>query len=933
MLRRLSAVSVVVAGLTCVPGLRAAEPDLNSPQIEFFERKIRPLFVARCMECHSAAKQKGGLSLESGATLKRGGDSGAAVVPGSPEASLLIEAVGHAGDIKMPPREKLPEADIADLVAWVKAGAVWPPQKLEPAAGSEPQGFVITPEQRAFWAFQPIVNPAPPEVQDASWVRTRIDRFVLAELDRQGLAPSMPAEKPALLRRTTFDLTGLPPTPDEVDAFLEDESDEAFSRVVDRLLASPRYGERWGRHWLDVARYAEDQAHTFQARKYPSGYRYRDWVVGALNDDLPYDQFVVQQIAGDLLPDSSATDGLAALGYFALGPVYYADAGCAAKAALDELDDRVDTLAAGFLGLTVACARCHDHKFDPISQQDYYALAGVFASSAYREAPLVPQEVVDAYDQGQAAIRKSQDQVNTHLDAEARRVGETLVSASAQYLNAAWRLAHPADPAQPPSRAALARELGLHDVVLERWQKWVSSADRSKLPQFADWFALCDRKEVPAVESGKSAPDDLLAASEAAQAALVAALEERNRLDNEYAAAMAAAPEADKGKIAKPVLEKGQAELLAALLTRDGPLSIPRDRVEPLLDDGAKQQLAAVKAAIEEAKKAAPAKYPFVHSLTEGKPADMKLHIRGNPAVTGDEVPRRFLEILSSEGAGTFATGSGRLELARAIASPENPLTARVIVNRIWMHHFGRGIVPTPSNFGRIGERPSHPQLLDYLARCLIDGGWSLKSIHREILLSAVYRQSAAFDPEKFERDPDNVWLWRMSRRRLDVESWRDALLSVVDGLDVEVGGPPGSFTDAGFARRTLYGAISRHNLDGMLRLFDFPDPNITSARRTLTTVPLQQLFVLNSDFMSRRSQQLAARLARELPDDESARIRRAYLLLYGRTARDDEVQWGLEFLRPPADEAPASASGSRLSRWEQYAQVLLASNEFAYVD
>lgn len=1160
--------------------LIAAEP--NAAQVEQFERKIRPLLASKCLQCHSAEERKGGLSLASGAGTRKGGDSGPVVVPGAADRSRLIEVVKQTGDVKMPPDERLADSEIADLVAWVQDGAIWPPQRVaiplgnlfdDPAgtrladaivsdefkatadpndlgidrvlqgwgaiatvassvrfdfsplgagesqfdsvvnnawgsqggirtkgerlppdgdraeegigmhanalitfdlaeirsagdlpalqeftfrsdrsglnddvfgidassahlvvlvvqqadastgpavaayvngrqqevaldngvwrlagdigpplrangkfatfnvpvpgdarylvlattgagqpdqnpinsdhtvfsgarlefvtegegliaskAGSKTEGFSITDEQRAYWAFQPISRPVPPPVQDASWPRTSIDRFVLAELENRQLSPSPPADKRALIRRVTFDLTGLPPSPEDFSACAAEDFDAAYVQVVDRLLSSPHYGERWARHWLDVARYAEDQAHTFAARLYPNGFYYRDWVVRSLNEDLPYDQFVVQQIAGDLLPDAAASQQLSALGYFALGPVYYADAGCAAKAALDELDDRVDTLTAGFLGLTVACARCHDHKFDPISQQDYYALAGVFASSSYREAPLVPQAIVDQYNAGQASIRQAEEQLNKHMDAEGKRLSESFARQSARYLVATWLLAHPADSAKPATRADLAREMSLQEFVLERWQNWLVPGNRDKSPRFQAWFDLLAQQDFSPAEAGEAAPKEVLAAAESVQAALRESLDERDRLEREYQAAVSAAPEAEKGKIARPALDKSHADLLAVTLTNDGPLVVPRDRVEGMLDEAAKQQLTVVKMDVESAKKAAPQRYPFAHSLTEGQPADMKLHIRGSATQTGAEVPRRSLEILSPDKSGRFTAGSGRLELARAIASPDNPLTARVIVNRLWSHHFGRGIVATPSNFGQMGERPSHPQLLDYLAGQLIDQGWSLKAIHREILLSAAYRQSSTFDPIKFERDPENTWLWRMTRRRLDAESWRDALLSASGGLNDTVGGPPGNLADATFVRRTMYGAVSRHNLDSMLRLFDFPDPNISSARRTLTTVPLQQLFVLNSEFMIARAKELAERLAREFPTDDAARIRQSYLLLYGRPATDQELQVGIEFLQAP-DDTEAAGGRSQLSRWEQYAQVLLAANEFAYID
>jgi mono/diheme cytochrome c family protein len=706
---------------------RTAEPKPSPAQAEFFEKSVRPVLADNCFDCHGPRKQKGGLRLDSRAALLSGGDSGPAVVPGKPDKSLLITAVHYDDNPRMPPRNKLKPEQIAALTDWVKQGAPWPAAAAEirpPApAGNAIQ---ISAKDRDFWSFRPVVDPPPPRVNDAAWPRTSIDHFVLARLEAAGLRPAPPADKRTLLRRATFDLTGLPPTPEEIDAFLADDSPRAFERVVERLLSSPHYGERWARHWLDVARYGEDQAHTFQARKYPYGYRYRDWLVRAFNADLPYDRFIKEQLAADLLGGPDRQENLAALGFFALGPVYYGD-----PRKLDQYDDRIDTLTRGVLGLTVACARCHDHKFDPIPTRDYYGLAGVFASTDYEAVPVgTPEEVAKA------------------------------------------------------------------------------------------------KKEMAAAPKGKN--------------------------------------------------------------------------------------------------KNAPPKFPVIHALKEGQPVTLRVHLRGNPATLAEEAPRRFLSVLSPDGK-PFTKGSGRLELAEAIASPDNPLTARVMVNRIWQHHFGKGLVRTPSNFGALGERPTHPELLDHLAKRFLASGWSVKALHREILLSAAYQQSGQLNEAAWKIDPEDKLLWRFAPRRLEVEAWRDAMLAVSGQLDRTLGGPSLDLARPDNRRRTFYGAVSRHELDPLLRLFDFPDPNITSGERPVTTVPLQQLFVLNSEFMVRNARALAAGLA-ETKGDDAARIRRAFPLLYGRPATQEELQLGLAFLH-----APQAKDG--LSRWEQYAQVLLSANEFLYVD
>jgi mono/diheme cytochrome c family protein/cytochrome c553 len=927
-------------GLLFSNGIPAQAADSPTPeQIEFFEKRIRPLFVSHCFECHGPDRVKGGLRLNSGDAMRRGGDSGPVIVAGKPEESLLIEAVGHRSDIKMPPKEKLADAEIADLKRWVEFGAPWPADQTD--AKTETAQFTITDEQRAFWSFQPIRAPAMPPVKNGAWPATAIDRFVLARIEAAGLKASPEADRRTLIRRVTFDLTGLPPTPDEVDAFVADDRPDAWEQLVDRLLNSPHHGERWARYWLDVARYAEDQAHTFQARRYPNGYLFRDWVVQAINDDMPYDQFVMQQIAGDLLegPAEKKHDRETAVGYFALGPVYYADAGCAFKASLDELDDRIDTLARGFLGLTLACARCHDHKFDPISQYDYYALAGVFRSTAYREAPLVSADVVAKYEQGQNEIKEQERQVKKYQEQEAVRLSEQTARRSSHCLTAVWRLAHPPAGSGRTKASQIARDEQIPEVVIERWQKFLAPENREQLLQLAAWFRLVDQAADLAVPAdGKGVPSAVVEAALMFQDEVLAAFEARSDLERRYAAALAAAPAAEKAKITKPTLDKPHANLLAALVGPKGVCGIPAEKVDGLLDGAHLVELTAIKARHETLKKTAPAKYAFAHSLADGQSANMKLHIRGNPNRTGDEVPRRFLTILASASPQTFAQGSGRVELARAIANPNNPLTARVIVNRLWQQHFGRGIVGTPSNFGAQGERPSHPELLDYLAGRLVAQGWSLRRVHREILLSATYRQASADVPANSEIDPDNKLLWRMNRRRLDVEAWRDALMMTAGNLERSIGGPSGSLTSSDFLRRTLYGQVSRHNLDGMLRLFDFPDPNITSERRTVTTVPLQQLFVLNSDFMVREAKALAARVA-GASNDETARIYEAYRVLFGRPPTTDETQLGIEFLAEPGEpvqsgQKPDQATQkSALSRWEQYAQVLLGANEFTFVD
>jgi hypothetical protein len=740
------------------------------------------VLVANCFKCHGEPKPKAGLRLDSRSGMLAGGQTGPAIVPGHPEQSLLITAVRYNDTPRMPPKQKLKDSEIAALVSWVKQGAPWPAPPLAARSGAG-SASKVTDKDRRFWSFRPIARPLLPPVHKASWPQSSIDYFVLAKLEANGLSRVEPADRRTLLRRVTFDLIGLPPTEEEIDAFLSDRRPNAYARVVDRLLASPHYGERWGRHWLDVARYGEDQAHTFQAKLYPAGFRYRDWVIGAFNRDLPYDEFIRQQIAADLLEGPGLQQRLPALGFFACGPVYYGD-----RKKFDQLDDRVDTLTRGFLGLTVACARCHDHKFDPVPTQDYYALAGVFASTDYAETPLAPAAVVDQYQEAVAVVERQRRALDQFLGAE---------------------------------KAQLAKVTG----------------------------------------------------------------------------AKGAAPKSKK-------------------------------QLEEQLSPEARKKLAAMRADLEALQKKVPVHYPIVHALKDsGHPANIHVCLRGNPNDPGEEVVRHFLSVLDRSSR-PFSHGSGRLELAQAIASKDNPLTARVLVNRVWQHHFGKGLVATPSNFGALGERPTHPELLDHLSQRFIASGWSIKALHRLILLSSTYQLSSRWDDANAQKDPESRLLWRVNPRRLEVEPWRDAMLAVAGRLDGKLGGPSIDLAAPANRRRTVYAAISRHDLNGLLRLFDFPDPNITSDARTATTVPLQQLFVLNSAFVIENARALAARLAADHEPDDAARVRRVFVRLYGRPATASEVADIIDYLH-----APGSGELARLNRWERVAQALLCADEFLFVD
>ncbi len=690
--------------------------------VEFFERKIRPVLAEHCYSCHSADADviQGGLRVDTVAALIRGGDSGAAIATGDPDASLLLAALRYDG-MEMPPDEQLPAQVIADFERWIRDGAAMPDAdtaRLQ-MAEDEPAGTDWQ-AARSFWSFQP------PQLHDASeiaaatpagrdWSSTKVDRFVHARLVENGLEPNGPASKGVWLRRVTFDLTGLPPTPDQLRRFLADDSPLAKRRVVDALLGAPAYAEKWSRMWLDVARYAEDQAHIVgnnDSLTYPNAYLYRDWVIDAIARDLPYDQFVKQQLAADVMyPDEPEKH--VALGFIGLGPKYYRRGSLEVMA--DEWEDRVDTVSRGLLGLTVACARCHDHKYDPIPTADYYALAGVFASTEMFNRPL--------------------------------------------------------------------------------------GGD-----------------------------------------------------------------------------------------------------VETKGDQAAKPQDA-------------------VHIVREGKPQDLNVMIRGDVKRQGDKVRRGFLTVLGEGQRQGFENGSGRMELAEAIACRSNPLTARVIVNRVWDQLMGAPLVTTPSNFGALGEQPTHPLLLDDLAVRFMDAGWSLKWLIGEIALSSTYGQSSHVDAAKKQADPANRLRWRMPRRRMSVEVYRDAVLSVCGRLDRHLGGRSIDPQDPTSNRRTVYSKVSRLDLNPMLARFDFPDPNAHSPRRHETNTPLQKLFLLNSPFLVEHAAMLAERVLGEHTDDRS-RIESVYRLLYARRPSAEELDLALSFVQ----------DGDR-ETWNSLAQALLISNEMFLLD
>jgi mono/diheme cytochrome c family protein len=859
-------------------------------ELEFFEAKVRPLLVERCQKCHGEAKQRGGLRLDSKAAWQLGGDSGRAIVPGKSKESLVVRMVrgGIETPPQMPPDKRLSADEVAILVKWIDAGAADPRQLAAAAPKSKGIDWKSAVE---FWSFRPVQAAIPPGPETQS----PIDRFISARLREKNLTPVGLADKLTLMRRATFTLTGLPPTRAEVEAFLADASPGAFAHVVDRLLASPRYGEHQARIWLDVARYGEDLNFDDAGKKaIVNAWRYRDWVIDAFNSDLPYDRFVMYQIAADLYDDAEPKH-LAALGFFGLGQ-HYVSNGDPLRARAETLDDRVDTLTRGFLALTVSCARCHDHKFDPIPTIDYYSIAGIFDSSVNADVPLVPKAQAQAYDAAFKIAAEAEKRAKDFVQSEQDRIANEIVDKLPERVVAVWsHLARKLDG--NPAVADDAKSVGLDDVTFARLVDYLTRK-KSPHPTLASWSKL-----LPTEKGTQDVPEAVRkVASDFATAVkknLATPLADRNfELSRDLFGLVD-----DKGVFAIPyeeTLARTTAERIATQKVLDADSKAKKERVPP-----------------------AP---PTAHGIGENKKiADMRVALRGNPYKPGEPAPRRFLRIVAGEERVIFKNGSGRRELAEAIADPKNPLTARVFANRVWQQHFGKGLVATPSNFGKLGEPPTHPELLDWLADRFVSGGWSVKKLHREILLSETFRRADDVVATNHEVDPENRLLCRMNRRRVTVEEYRDSLLAAAGTLDPTLGGKSASNDDLANRRRTVYGKVSRLDPSQMLRLFDFPDANITSDHRSETTVPQQMLFAINSPFATAQAKALAARVEKEAGPE--GQVRAAYWFALSRPATEAEVAVGVRYLTAP------ESTPSTLSRLERFAQALMASNEFVYVD
>lgn len=919
----------------------------GSAEADFFEAKIRPLFAARCKECHGDKKQEMGLRVDRREAFFRGGDDGPVVVPGEPEKSKLVEAVRHQGDVKMPPEKKLPDDEIAMLTRWVKLGAPWP----EDPHGDAAAVTDAKKDAKNHWAFQPVQRPELPAVKKKGWVKSPIDNFVLAKLETAGLTPSLAADRRTLIRRATFDLIGLPPTPAEVEAFVNDDLPDALERLVDRLLESPHYGERWGRYWLDIARYADNKGYVFEAdRDYPHGYLYRDWVVQALNDDLPYDQFLMLQIAADRLPRENDSS-LAAMGFLTLGRRFLNNKH-------DITDDRIDVVFRGTQGLTVTCARCHDHKYDPIPTDDYYSLYGVFDDSEERTVPL--EGPTEEY---KAELAKLEAAQRDYIASERANILNKAKSKTAEYLLAAH--AQKGKVAEDQFMFVQA-DAELQPAITARWRSYIEGLAKDSPRVWRLWHELSQVKAdefaaklVAAVESLKDQPEEinrlLLVEVQSKQPKSLVELAKcyaavLHKADDDWKQAV----EAAAGKEPPKQLADADAEQLRQVYSgKDAPFDFQDLDFKLLLPGPVKKEVDRLRAEIIKWSTSDKAPRQAYAMFDKGSQSQARVFLRGNPGNPGKAVPKQFPGVVAAGGRKPFENGSGRLEMAKIIASPSNPLTARVIVNRVWMYHFAAPLVDTPSDFGTRSEPPTHPELLDYLAGQFMKDGWSLKNLHREIMRSAAYRQLSLDRADCETVDPTNRLLWRMNRRRLDWESLRDSIAFVSGELDMTVGGKPvdmfavrtrsagngvkpierkkGEPAESPAPRRTIYGFIDRQNLPGVLRTFDFALPDTHSPKRFTTVVPPQALYLMNNPFVAECAADFARRKEVASIDQDAKRIGEMYAIAFGRRPTNEEVALATKFLKQ--QEKADEKAGDKLGAWERLAQGMMMTNEFAFVD
>jgi hypothetical protein len=974
MTRRLAAVCLLL-GWT-VPA--AAQAPSGDAGLDFFEKKVRPVLVEHCYGCHSveAKKDKGKLLVDSKPGLLKGGESGPAVVPGRPADSWLIKAVRYTDpELKMPPKGRLPDEAVADLEKWVAMGA--PDPRGDDVAGGTRYGPSVA-EGRKFWAFQPPRKHQPPAVKDASWPRGPVDCFLLAKLEAAGLAPAPDADRATLLRRTTFALVGLPPTPAELDAFLNDQSPDAFAKVVDGLLASPHFGEVWGRHWLDVARYAESTGGG-RSLLLKDAWRYRDYVIHAFNTDKPFDRFLTEQLTGDLLPWQSPEerrDNLTATGYLLLGPHNY-ERQDKLSLEMDIIDEILDTLGKSVLGMTIGCARCHDHKFDPIPTRDYYALAGIFKSTKFilhdnvskwmsQPLPMSPVEEL-AGKKHDAAVAALKERIALAKAAE-KKAGKdlgTLVKGAIDPRElpgividdeqakkvGSWK--HSTYSGNFIGKGYLYDDRGFKDdktltFIPEIPKKGFYEVRLAYVPHenratnvpvrifHADGenTVVVDQRKVPPIDSRfvslgtyrfeKGNQWFVMVLTEKANGHVVADAVQFLPEDAANPSPPTPLPSGERGERRRPIPLAGER----------GPRRSP---LSPLGRGAGGEGLESQKleAQLKQLVAAGPERPTAIGVAEADKMVEQHICVRGNLRNQGAVVPRGVLEVATSVGQDVKvpAAQSGRKQLAAWLTRPDHPLTARVFVNRVWHHLFGAGLVRTVDNFGATGETPSHPELLDYLAVRFVEEGWSVKRLVRELVLSRAYQMSSGAVPEQtaaLKVDPENRLLWKMNRKRLDAEAIRDTMLLIAGRLDLTMGGPGVKkglalerdhvFDDT---RRSVYTPVFRNKLLELFEVFDFADPNVCMGRRNVSTVSTQALYLLNSPFVMDNAKAAAARLLALPGLDDAGRVEMAYRTAVGRLPTAKERQLVLAYV--------GQEPGGREAAWERVVQTLFGCIDFRY--
>ena len=914
-----------VAGLiVAIASTSTCFAEVTTKDADFFAKSIHSVLAEHCYSCHGPEKQRGGLRVDSRAALLKGGDKGPAIIPGKPADGRLFKVVRVEGTPNTPLKHQLPEAAINALKAWIELGAPWP-EPVKPQATNSPENH---------WGFQPIRNVRPPLSVSG---RTAIDQFIAAKLAGKKLTISGSADRHTLIRRLTFDLIGLPPTPDEIDRFLSDDSPYAWEKQIDRLLASPHYGERWGRHWLDVARYADTKGYVFfMDANFPWAWTYRDYVIEALNADLPYDQFIMEQLAADLLPLAENVDktpfrgakgnnlspfaprkALRALGFLTLGGRFMNNQH-------DILDDRIDVVTRGLMGLTVTCARCHDHKFDPIPAKDYYSLYAIFNACDEPEVPPLyeaPPKTPE-YAKFATELTAREKKLADFLEAKKQALIKGAIDRVGEYLVAAHKLR---DKPRTDDFMLLADGNDLNPKMIVRYQAYLERKSKKHDPVWALWHAF------------QAIPEDGSFAAKAR--GFIADFAKRDDINPIVMDAFLWQTPSSMADVAKRydailhlvrksgVSSRNVDELLAVFNAPGTPANVAAgdyNELELLPDRPAQGELQKFRKEVENYRAnglGAPPRAMVLNDLPN-RPAQ-RVFLRGNPNNLGEPVERQFLGTLSGKERKPFTQGSGRLELAQAIVDPKNPLTARVMVNRVWQHYFGKGLVATPGDFGVRSEPPSHPELLDYLASTFIADGWSLKKLHKRIVMSAVYQQNSLDRPDCAKVDPDNSLLWKMPRRRLDFEQTRDALLFTAGKLDRKIGGASvQGFLNANATRRTMYAHLDRLNVPGIYRTFDFPSPDACSPKRDLTTVPPQALFLMNHPFVMECAKNVLKRPEIASEKDTTRRVERVYQLLFGRSAREEELTLAMAFVGKSGDAV-----------WARYVHALMQTNEFVFVD